>query len=173
MRYPDAKLRGNNRGSHRGVHITIHDHPVRSLANQHRLDSLHDPCGLRGVSVRADGEIHVGRRDSQIPEERIRHGVVIVLAGVHDQLGNLRSLTGTMNRRQFGKVWARANNMEKLQVTQGRKVIGYAQTAECKCDADSWVPGAFSGQGAADMFDQNYNPKPAFTSVQRTFRSSS
>jgi endo-1,4-beta-xylanase len=33
-------------------------------------------------------------------------------------------------------------------------------------DADSWVPGAFSGQGAATMFDQSYNPKPAFTSVQ-------
>ena len=35
-------------------------------------------------------------------------------------------------------------------------------------DADSWVPGTFSGQGAATMFDQNYNPKPAFTSVQST-----
>src|SRR5215469_8709884 len=35
-------------------------------------------------------------------------------------------------------------------------------------DADSWVPGAFSGQGAATMFDQNYNPKPAFTAVQNT-----
>jgi endo-1,4-beta-xylanase len=35
-------------------------------------------------------------------------------------------------------------------------------------DADSWVPGAFSGQGAATMFDQNYAPKPAFTSVQST-----
>jgi endo-1,4-beta-xylanase len=35
-------------------------------------------------------------------------------------------------------------------------------------DADSWVPGAFSGQGAATMFDQNYSPKPAFTSVQST-----
>jgi endo-1,4-beta-xylanase len=35
-------------------------------------------------------------------------------------------------------------------------------------DADSWVPGAFSGQGAATMFDQSYNPKPAFTSVQNT-----
>jgi endo-1,4-beta-xylanase len=33
-------------------------------------------------------------------------------------------------------------------------------------DADSWVPGTFSGQGAATMFDQNYNPKPAFTAVQ-------
>ena len=33
-------------------------------------------------------------------------------------------------------------------------------------DADSWVPGAFSGQGAATMFDQNYTAKPAFTAVQ-------
>jgi endo-1,4-beta-xylanase len=35
-------------------------------------------------------------------------------------------------------------------------------------DADSWIPGFFSGQGAATMFDQNYNPKPAFTAVQST-----
>jgi endo-1,4-beta-xylanase len=33
-------------------------------------------------------------------------------------------------------------------------------------DPDSWVPGAFSGQGAATMFDSNYAPKPAFTAVQ-------
>jgi endo-1,4-beta-xylanase len=32
-------------------------------------------------------------------------------------------------------------------------------------DADSWIPGAFSGFGAATMFDQNYQPKPAFNSV--------
>jgi endo-1,4-beta-xylanase len=40
-------------------------------------------------------------------------------------------------------------------------------------DADSWVPGAFSGQGAATMFDQNYNPKPAFTAVQNALGGSS
>jgi endo-1,4-beta-xylanase len=40
-------------------------------------------------------------------------------------------------------------------------------------DADSWVPGAFSGQGAATMFDQSYNPKPAFTAVQNAFGGSS
>jgi endo-1,4-beta-xylanase len=32
-------------------------------------------------------------------------------------------------------------------------------------DPDSWVPGAFSGQGAATMYDNNYQPKPAFNSV--------
>ncbi|HUY48993.1 MAG TPA: endo-1,4-beta-xylanase [Streptosporangiaceae bacterium] len=33
-------------------------------------------------------------------------------------------------------------------------------------DADSWIPGFFAGYGAATMFDQNYNPKPAYTAVQ-------
>lgn len=32
-------------------------------------------------------------------------------------------------------------------------------------DADSWVPGTFSGQGAATMFDTNYQPKASYTSV--------
>jgi endo-1,4-beta-xylanase len=32
-------------------------------------------------------------------------------------------------------------------------------------DADSWIPGAFGGFGAATMWDNNYQPKPAFTSV--------
>jgi endo-1,4-beta-xylanase len=40
-------------------------------------------------------------------------------------------------------------------------------------DADSWVPGTFSGQGAATMFDQSYNPKPAFTAVQQALGGSS
>ncbi|MEZ0111582.1 endo-1,4-beta-xylanase [Catenulispora sp. EB89] len=30
-------------------------------------------------------------------------------------------------------------------------------------DADSWIPGTFSGYGAATMYDQNYQPKPAYT----------
>ena len=32
-------------------------------------------------------------------------------------------------------------------------------------DADSWIPGFFSGFGAATMFDSNYQPKPAFNAV--------
>jgi hypothetical protein len=28
------------------------------------------------------------------------------------------------------------------------------------------LPGAFSGQGAADLYDSNIAPKPAYTSVQ-------
>ncbi len=32
-------------------------------------------------------------------------------------------------------------------------------------DADSWIPGAFSGFGAATMYDNNYQPKPAYTAT--------
>lgn len=31
-------------------------------------------------------------------------------------------------------------------------------------EPDSWVPGTFSGQGQALLYDQNYQPKPAYTS---------
>jgi len=32
-------------------------------------------------------------------------------------------------------------------------------------DKYSWVPGFFYGQGAADIYDQNFNPKPAATAL--------
>jgi endo-1,4-beta-xylanase len=32
-------------------------------------------------------------------------------------------------------------------------------------DLDSWVPAAFPGQGAADIYDNNIDPKPSFTST--------
>jgi endo-1,4-beta-xylanase len=35
-------------------------------------------------------------------------------------------------------------------------------------DADSWVPGTFPGQGAATMYDNNYQPKPAYNAVVTT-----
>jgi endo-1,4-beta-xylanase len=33
-------------------------------------------------------------------------------------------------------------------------------------DEHSWVPGTFPGQGAADLFDANFQPKPALAAVQ-------
>jgi len=32
-------------------------------------------------------------------------------------------------------------------------------------DPDSWIPGFFSGFGAATLYDSNYQPKPAFNSI--------
>lgn len=33
-------------------------------------------------------------------------------------------------------------------------------------DKYSWIPGSYPGYGAALIFDENYNPKPAYTAVQ-------
>jgi endo-1,4-beta-xylanase len=35
-------------------------------------------------------------------------------------------------------------------------------------DSHSWVPGTFNGEGDADLYDVNLNPKPQFTGVQQT-----
>jgi endo-1,4-beta-xylanase len=35
-------------------------------------------------------------------------------------------------------------------------------------DSESWVPGTFPGEGDADLYDVNLNPKPQYTAVQQT-----
>ena len=35
-------------------------------------------------------------------------------------------------------------------------------------DAESWVPGAFRGEGNATIYDVNLNPKPQYTALQQT-----
>ncbi|MBS2961405.1 endo-1,4-beta-xylanase, partial [Actinocrinis puniceicyclus] len=40
-------------------------------------------------------------------------------------------------------------------------------------DADSWIPGTFSGYGAATMYDSNYQPKPAYNSTLTAWGGSS
>jgi endo-1,4-beta-xylanase len=37
-------------------------------------------------------------------------------------------------------------------------------------DAESWVPGVFTGEGSADLYDVNLNPKPAYTALQQTLQ---
>jgi endo-1,4-beta-xylanase len=35
-------------------------------------------------------------------------------------------------------------------------------------DAESWIPGTFRGEGDADLYDVNLNPKPQYTALQQT-----
>lgn len=53
-------------------------------------------------------------------------------------------------------------NIEKACLAVSR-CVGVTQWAVG--DADSWIPGFFSGFGAATMFDSNYQPKPAFNAL--------
>jgi len=49
-----------------------------------------------------------------------------------------------------------------------RRCVGVSQWGVG--DADSWIPGFFTGYGAATMFDENYQPKPAFYATQQALR---
>jgi endo-1,4-beta-xylanase len=53
-------------------------------------------------------------------------------------------------------------NVEKACLAVSR-CVGVTQWAVG--DADSWIPGFFSGFGAATLFDSNYQPKPAFNAL--------
>jgi endo-1,4-beta-xylanase len=35
-------------------------------------------------------------------------------------------------------------------------------------DSESWIPGTFHGEGDADLYDVNLNPKPQYTALQQT-----
>jgi len=37
-------------------------------------------------------------------------------------------------------------------------------------DSESWVPGTFGGEGSADLYDVNLQPKPAYTALQQTLQ---
>jgi len=54
------------------------------------------------------------------------------------------------------------SNVEKACLAVSR-CVGVTQWAVG--DADSWIPGFFSGFGAATMFDSNYQPKAAFNAL--------
>ena len=50
---------------------------------QHVLQARQDLGGLPAVRAGADLQVVIRGRDAQLIEERLRHQVVIVLAGVH------------------------------------------------------------------------------------------
>jgi endo-1,4-beta-xylanase len=70
---------------------------------------------------------------------------------------------------------ASSANLQQQATDDARIVQTCLNNAHCPgitqwniSDADSWVPGTFSGQGAATLFDNNYQPKPAYTAVMNT-----
>lgn len=64
---------------------------------------------------------------------------------------------------------------------QSAQVAAYSQTLQAcmavrQCisytvwgfsDADSWVPGVFRGEGAADIYDENLQPKPQYFALKQ------
>ena len=80
---PNSQLGRRESASKRRVRITIHQHSVRLLLQQYRLDALQHASGLGTVRRRADIECDVGCQDAEFVEEHIRHHRVVVLPSVH------------------------------------------------------------------------------------------
>jgi len=84
VRHRNAELDGSQRAGNRAVDISEHHSPVRPPLHQVRLVSLDDARRLDAMRTGSDVEMNVGRRNSKIAEENIRHGWVVVLTGVND-----------------------------------------------------------------------------------------
>ena len=82
----DQQLGGHDRPGHRRVDVAGDQHDVRRRLEQHRFQPLHHTRGLLRVRSRADVEVVVGLPHAQLVQEHLRHRVVVVLAGMHDEL---------------------------------------------------------------------------------------
>ena len=83
-------------------------------------------------------------------------GLDVAITELDDRI-QLPATTANLNQQatEFG-------NVEKACLAVSR-CVGVTQWAVG--DADSWIPGFFSGFGAATMFDSSYKPKPAFNTL--------
>jgi hypothetical protein len=70
----------------RGIGIPEYDAPVRSLPQQNLFDLDQHPPGLFGMAAAADPQVDIRFGDAKLIEKDLRHVVVIVLAGMHQDL---------------------------------------------------------------------------------------
>jgi endo-1,4-beta-xylanase len=131
-------------------------------AKSNAMYSLVQSLLAQGVPINGVGlESHfiVGQVPSSLLANMQRFaalGVDVAITELDDRI-QLPTSTATLNQQatDFSTVVS-----DCLQVS---RCVGVSQWAVG--DADSWIPGAFSGYGAATMFDQNYQPKPAYNAV--------
>lgn len=83
------------------------------MCEKERLEALHDPRGLERVRLGAYEKIDIRGRNAEVTEEGARQLVVVVLARVDDDLVRVECRRGPVNRRQFGEVGARTNDVKK------------------------------------------------------------
>ena len=111
----DAQLHGDQAAGDRAVHVAHHQHRVRPVLEQHRLEALHDLGGLLRVRAAADAEVQIRLRDSELPEEQVAHVRVVVLSGVHEQrLDAGAGCEGLHQRSHLHQIRARAHHVHDL-----------------------------------------------------------
>src|SRR5262249_15323740 len=108
-------FRTNQRSGKRGIYIAIDQNHVGMARAHYRLESVDNGRGLLGVGTRPYTEINVGLRHSELLEEHLGHGGVVMLSGVNQRLtyGRMRPKR-TQNRGGFHEVGARADDVENV-----------------------------------------------------------
>ncbi len=87
VRDGDAEFGGGERAGERAVGVAVDDDGVGRFALHHRLKSLEHLRRLARVRAGADAEVVVGLRQRQLLEEDVGHAGIVMLAGVHEDLG--------------------------------------------------------------------------------------
>jgi hypothetical protein len=82
----NRKFRGCQRAGECGVRVSIDEHVIRPLLEEHLLDPREHCACLAAVRPRSNLEIHVRRRKVQAVEKDAGHLVVVVLSRVDEDL---------------------------------------------------------------------------------------
>ena len=108
------------RARQRRVDVADDDNGRRLMLEQGRLEPLQHAPGLRAVRPRADGQGDVRPGQAQLPEEDVRHRLVVVLAGMDDLRVEIRHRAQTLEeRRDLHEVGPRAGHEEHTAHREG------------------------------------------------------
>jgi hypothetical protein len=111
MADPLIELARDERCGQRRVDIAGDEHNIWCQLDEHRLEALHHTRGLNGLSARTNVERVIRSADSELLEEDTSHRVVVVLAGVHEHVLELRPhLEPCGDRRNLHVIRARADD---------------------------------------------------------------
>ncbi|GAB2712815.1 endo-1,4-beta-xylanase [Kitasatospora kifunensis] len=154
-----------------GAKLYINDYNIEGEnAKSNALYSLVQQLKSQGVPIDGVGfESHfiVGQLPTDLQANMARFtalGVNVAVTELDDRMPTPPS-TGNLTQQATDDAYV----VQACLATNG--CVGVSQWAVG--DADSWVPGFFSGYGAATLFDSNYQPKPSFNAVVNALGGSS
>ena len=86
VRDRDPRLRRREAAGERRVRVAVDEHRVRALLGEQGPERGEHPRGLLRVRPRPEAELALGARNPQLVDEHRGQLVVVVLAGVHEDL---------------------------------------------------------------------------------------
>jgi endo-1,4-beta-xylanase len=143
-----------------GAQLYINDYGIEGEnAKSNAMYSLVQSLLAQGVPINGVGfESHfiLGQVPSSMLANMQRFAALGVNVAVTELDDRIQLPATTADLNQQATDYATVVN-DCLQVS---RCVGISQWGVG--DADSWIPGTFPGWGAATMYDQNYQPKPAY-----------